>query len=141
MHCLFYLINLEPLPFFRAVSSGLPEEIAVMGKKKKPTVLKKSVSESTSLAADTANLSSASPTPGPPTPTPESHPSTSAPIEPPQPEPVTNSGGVETNGTDQPQDLKTHADALKEQGNDFFKNKHYEKAVGLYTEAISESGY
>jgi hypothetical protein len=110
-----------------------------MPKKKKSAPSKKSVSQSTGLAADTANGPPASPTPSPPTPTPDGHPSTPEPIEPPKPQPDTNPGG-DTNGTDQV-DLKVRADASKEQGNVFFKNKDYAKAVGLYTEAISESGH
>jgi len=110
-----------------------------MAKKKKATPLKKSVSELTGLATDTGNLPTPSPTPVPPTPTPESHASTSASVEP-QPQPTPNSGDVHTNGTDH-EDLKARADASKEQGNVFFKNKDYGKAVGLYTEAISESGH
>lgn len=111
-----------------------------MAKKKKSNAPKKSGSESTSLAADAANPPSASPTPSLSTATPESLVSTSAPIEPPQPQPASDSD-VQTNGVDQVEDLKTRAGALKEQGNVFFKNKDYGKAVGLYTEAISESGH
>lgn len=109
-----------------------------MAKKKKNTALKKSLSESTGLAPDAVNPPPASPTPGSPTPPPESDAPTSAPVEPPQPPPTSDPEVVHTNGTDQ-DDLKARADASKEQGNVFFKNKDYEKAVGLYTEAISES--
>ena len=109
-----------------------------MAKKKKSATTKNSVSESPGLAADTAN---ASPTPGSSTPAPESRASTTAPVEPPQPQLAPDSDGVQTNGTDQPEDLKTRADALKDQGNVFFKSKDYAKAVGLYTEAIREFGH
>ena len=109
-----------------------------MAKKKKNTPPKKSLSESTGLAPDTVNPPPASPTPGSPTPQPESDAPTSVPVELPQPPPTSDPGVVDTNGTD-PAGLKTRADASKEQGNVFFKNKDYEKAVGLYTEAISES--
>lgn len=112
-----------------------------MAKKKKSTAPKKSGSESTSLAADTTNAPSTSPTPSLSTPTPESFVSTSGPLELPPPQPAPDSRDVQTNGTDQAEDLKTRADALKEQGNTFFKNKDYDKAVGLYTEALSESGH
>jgi hypothetical protein len=113
-----------------------------MPKKKRNTPSKNSVSGSTGLAADKANPPPASPTPRSPTPTPtpESSASTSVPVEPPPPPPAPNSGAAHTNGTD-PVDLKARADASKEQGNVFFKSKEYEKAVGLYTEAISESGH
>ena len=111
-----------------------------MPKKKKSSTPKKTVSESTGLAADTALPPPASPTPGSPTPIPESTASASAPVEPPPPPLAANSEDVHTNGTDQP-DLKARADASKEEGNDFFKNKDYGRAVGLYTEAISKSGH
>lgn len=112
-----------------------------MGRKKRTTA-SKSVSESTSLAADAVNPppGPGSPTPVPPTPTPDSRASTSTLVEPPQPQPTPDSEDVQTKGTDQPEELKTRADALKEQGNVLFKNKEYGKAVGLYSEAISEFG-
>jgi DnaJ family protein C protein 7 len=112
-----------------------------MTRKKKSAASKKLASESSSLTADTANQPPVSPTPGPSTPIPESQASSSTLVEPPQPQPAPGPDDVQTDDADEVEDVRTQADTLKEQGNVFFKNKDYTRAVGLYTEAISESGH